>query len=81
MKIARNDVVKVIAGADKGAEGRVVRVIPGADRVVVEKVNVVKRHKKQVQGQATGGIVEMEAPIHVSNVKLVSKGSSRAGKE
>ena len=81
MKIARNDMVEVIAGADKGVKGRVVRVIPGADRVVVEKVNVVKRHKKQVQGQATGGIVEMEAPIHVSNVRVVSKATGRGSKE
>jgi large subunit ribosomal protein L24 len=81
MKIARNDVVEIIAGADKGKQGRVLHAVPGSDRVVVEKVRVVKRHRKQVQGQAGGGIVEMEAPIHVSNVKLVSKASGRGGKD
>ena len=73
MKVARNDTVEVIAGADKGKQGRVIRTFPGADKVMVEKVRLVKRHKKQVQGQATGGIVEKEAPIHVSNVKVISK--------
>jgi len=73
MKIRKDDVVKVITGADKGKQGRVIRTVPGADLVYVEKVRLVKRHKKQVQGQATGGIVEMEAPIHISNVKVVNK--------
>ena len=81
MKIARNDVVEVIAGADKGKQGRVVRVLRGADKVIVEKVRLVKRHKKQIQGQAAGGFVEMEAPIHVSNVKIVTKSSGGGPKE
>ena len=49
-------------------------------RVTVEKVRLVKRHRKQIQGQATGGIVEMEAPIHISNVRVVSKGTRDSGK-
>jgi len=81
MNIGRNDIVEVIAGADKGTRGRVLRVIldkkDGKQRVVVEKVRLMKRHRRQQQGQATGGIVEMEAPIHVSNVKLVEKATSR----
>lgn len=81
MKISRNDTVEVIAGADKGKQGRVIRVFPESDRVLIEKVRLVKRHKKQIQGQAGGGIVEMEAPIHVSNVKVVSRGSGRGKKE
>ena len=75
MKIARNDIVEVIAGDEKGKQGRVLKLLLGSDRIVVEKVRLVKRHKKQVSGQATGGIVEAEAPIHISNVKLVSKGT------
>ena len=78
-KIARNDTVEVISGAEKGKSGRVLRIIPDRDQIVVEKVRLVKRHRKQVRGQATGGIVEMEAPIHISNVKLVSKGSRGSG--
>jgi len=81
MKISRNDMVEVIAGADKGKQGRVIRVFPDSSRVLIEKVRLVKRHKKQIQGQAAGGIVEMEAPIHVSNVKVVSRGSGRGKKE
>lgn len=79
MKIARNDVVEVITGEEKGKQGRVLAVLTGEDRIVVEKVRLVKQHKKQVQGQAQGGIVEAEAPIHVSNVKLVSKGNRASG--
>ena len=75
MKIARNDIVEVISGDHKGQQGRVLKVDRAKQRVTVEKVRLVKRHRKQVQGQATGGIVEMEAPIHISNVRVVSRGS------
>jgi large subunit ribosomal protein L24 len=78
-KIARNDLVEVISGDHKGVRGRVLAVLHDSNRVVVEKVRLVKRHRRQVQGQATGGIVEMEAPIHLSNVKLVEKSNSRGG--
>jgi large subunit ribosomal protein L24 len=78
-KIARNDLVEVISGDHKGVRGRVLAVLRDSNRVVVEKVRLVKRHRRQVQGQATGGIVEMEAPIHLSNVKLVEKSNSRGG--
>lgn len=80
MKIARNDVVEVIAGDHKGSKGRVLKVDRAKERVTVEKVHLVKRHRKQIQGQATGGIVEMEAPIHLSNVKVVSRGTRDSGK-
>ena len=78
-KIARNDLVEVIAGDDKGQQGRVLRVIAEKKRtvVVVQNVRLVKRHRRQVRGQATGGIVEVEAPIHISNVRLVEKASNR----
>ncbi len=75
MKIARNDVVEVISGDHKGQQGRVLKVDRAKNRVTVEKVRLVKRHRKQIQGQATGGIVEIEAPIHMSNVRVVSRGS------
>ena len=80
MKIAKNDIVKVITGDDRGKQGRVLRVM-GDSRLVVENVRMAKRHRKQAQGQATGGIVEMEAPIHVSNVVLVDKASGSKGKD
>ena len=75
MKIARNDIVEVIAGDAKGQKGRVLHVDRAKRRITVEKVRLVKRHRKQIKGQATGGIVEIEAPIHVSNVRLVTKGT------
>ena len=75
LKIKKGDIVKVIAGKDKGAEGKVITVLREQQRVVVEGVNRVKRHTKVVNqgGRAgtTGGIITAEAPIHVSNVMLV----------
>ena len=71
MFIKTNDKVKVIAGKDKGKEGVVVRVFPGKDRVVVKGVNLVKKHQKPSNANPNGGIVEEEAPIHVSNVMII----------
>ncbi|MCC6302693.1 MAG: 50S ribosomal protein L24 [Gammaproteobacteria bacterium] len=81
-KIRKNDDVIVIAGKDKGRRGTVVRVLAD-DRIIVESVNMVKRHTKPnpTRGVA-GGIVEKEAPIHVSNVALfnpVTKKGDRIG--
>ena len=80
MKIKKGDTVRVIAGADKGAEGKVIAVLRDRDRVVVEGVNLVKQHTKVLQqgGRAgnTGGIVTKEAAIHVSNVMLVEGGDT-----
>ena len=81
MKIRKGDTVKVIAGKDKGATGKVIAVHREDDRVVVEGVNRIKKHTKAVQGGSqTGGIVTAEAPIHVSNVMLVEgDGVTRVG--
>ncbi len=84
MNIKKGDTVKVIAGKDKGAEGKVISVLRDEDRVIVEGVNRVKKHTKVVNqgGRAgnTGGIVTAEAPIHVSNVMLVEgDGVTRIG--
>ena len=68
MKIKKDDIVKVIAGKDKGKTGKVLRTIPKKDLVVVEKVNIVTKHIKPRGPQNPGGIEKMEAPIHVSNV-------------
>ena len=67
MKIKKGDDVIVLAGRDKGRKGEVLRAMPAEDRVVVQGVNMVKRHTRPSPGQ-TGGIVEKEAAIHVSNV-------------
>ncbi|GAB4417670.1 MAG: 50S ribosomal protein L24 [Anaerolineae bacterium] len=73
-RIKKGDTVEVIAGKDKGVRGEVLRVIPKKNRVVVERVNVVKKHQSPVRagrGQVQPGIIEFEAPIHLSNVMLV----------
>ena len=84
LKIKKGDTVKVIAGKDKGAEGKVISVLREQDRVIVEGVNRIKKHTKVVNagGRAgtTGGIITAEAPIHVSNVMLVEgDGVTRVG--
>src|SRR5690606_12719741 len=73
MNIKKGDTVKVIAGKDKGATGKVIKVLREDQRVIVEGVNRIKRHTKVVNDGSgnTGGIITAEAPIHVSNVMLV----------
>ncbi|MET8142959.1 50S ribosomal protein L24 [Sphaerisporangium sp. NPDC005288] len=73
MHVKKGDLVQVIAGKDKGAKGRVIQAIPREDRVIVEGVNMIKKHSKVThqgpRGAKEGGVQTMEAPIHVSNVK------------
>jgi len=69
--VMKGDRVKVIRGNFRDAEGTVLRVIPGKDRVVVEGVNMRKRHERPTQANPEGGIITFEAPIHISNVMLV----------
>jgi large subunit ribosomal protein L24 len=77
LTIKKGDVVRIIAGKDKGAEGKVIAVLPEQNRVIVEGVNRVKRHTKVVNqgGRAgtTGGIITQEASIHASNVMLLTE--------
>ena len=87
MRIKVNDEVEVISGNDKGVRGTVQRVVPNKNRIVVSGVNIVKKHQKPQstggRSQAQGGIIEFEAPIHVSNVLLVDPDSgelSRIGR-
>lgn len=70
MKIKKGDTVIVLTGRDKGKQGEVLRALPRESRVVVQGVNVVKRHQRPTQ-TSPGGIVSKEAPLHVSNVSLV----------
>jgi len=77
LKIKKGDKVIVIAGRDRGRTGEVLRVIPAESRLLVQGVNVVKRHTRQRPGE-TGGIVEKEAPIHVSNVAHVDPKDGKA---
>ena len=75
------DKVKVITGSNKGKEGKVSKVLRSENRVIVEGVNLVKKHIKPGRTNETGGILETEAPIHISNVKLVSEEKKEAKKE
>lgn len=68
MNIRKNDTVLVISGKYKGRRGRVLRVFPKEGRVLVEGVNIIKRHTRPSNRNQQGGIVEKEAPIHMSNV-------------
>lgn len=74
MKIRKGDRVVVLAGKDKGKEGIVLQALPKENKVVVEGVNVVKRHRKPTQAMQQGGIIEFEKPIHVSNVAYLENG-------
>ena len=71
LHVKKGDTVVVLTGKDSGKKGKVLQVSPAAERVVVEGVNVVSRHKKPRSQQDTGGIVKKEAPIHVSNVMVI----------
>lgn len=71
-KIRKGDSVVVLTGKDKGRTGEVVRVMPKEDRAVVRGVNMVKRHQRQTQTQEAG-IINKEAPIHLSNIAIVAK--------
>lgn len=73
MKVKVGDKVKVLAGKDKGKEGRVLVTLKKKDRVVVEGINIVKKHLKPGRTNETGGILETENLIHVSNVKVVTE--------
>ena len=76
--IKKNDNVVVVSGRDRGKKGRVLRVIPDKGRLIVEGVNFVKRHTRpNPQRNIKGGIAEREAPIHVSNVMIVSPEQDR----
>ena len=70
MKIRKGDTVKVVSGNDKGKTGKVLKTFPEITRIIVEGVNLVKRHTRPSQRNRKGGIVEKEGPIHVSNVML-----------
>ncbi len=71
MKVKVGDNVKILAGKDKGKEGKVLRTLKNKDKVVVEGINIIKKHSNPNNQNDKGGIFDIEAPIHVSNVKVV----------
>ena len=68
MKITKGDTVQVITGNDKGKTGRVIKVFPSKDKIVIEGINIVKKHARPSQDNPQGGIIEKEMPIHISNL-------------
>ncbi len=71
-RLKKSDLVVVIAGKDRGRRGKILRILPGKERVIVERVNMMKRHMRPNPSKnIAGGISEKEAPIHISNVMLV----------
>ena len=81
MKVKVGDKVKVLAGKDKGKEGTVTTTLKKQDKVVVSGINIVKKHMKPNAQNETGGILSVEAPIHVSNVKVISSDSKKTTKK
>lgn len=77
MRIKKNDNIIVISGNDKNKSGKVLKVYPKVNRVIVEGINIYKRHTKPSQKNQQGGIVEQEAPINVSNVMIVDPKTSK----
>jgi len=77
MTIRKGDKVKVITGKDKGKESRVLRVYPEKQRLVVEHVNMIKKHQRPTNKAPQGGILEVEGTIHVSNVMLLCPSCSQ----
>jgi len=71
MKIKKNDNVLVISGKDRGKKGKVVKVFPERSKVIVEGINLIKKHRRPRKSEEKGQIIEMTAPIDVSNIKII----------
>jgi len=75
--VRKGDTVIIIAGRERGKRGKVLRVFPAEGRLLVERLNMMKKHQKPTQKLRQGGIIEREAPLHLSNVMLVDPGSDK----
>lgn len=76
MKFKKDDIVQVITGKYKGQEGRIIKVYPDKDRVIVEGINIIKKHERPSQDNPQGGIMKKETSIHSSNILYVENGSA-----
>lgn len=81
MKIKVGDKALVITGTNKGKEGKVLAILKNENRVVLEGINMVKKHVKPSAKNETGGILEVEAPIHISNVKVINNKETKETKK
>lgn len=75
--LRKNDLVMVMAGKEKGKSGRILRMFMKKDRAIVEKINFVKRHQRPAGQQRQGGIIEKEAPLHLSNLMLICESCNK----
>jgi len=78
--LRKNDQVEVITGKDKGRVGKILRVLNTKDKVVVERINMIKRHTKPTEMNQQGQIVDKEAPIHASNIQLICPECTKTGR-
>ena len=77
LHVKKDDLVMIVAGKDKGKSGKVLRVMPDKGRVLVENINLIKRHTRPSRTNSEGGIIEKEAPIALSNVQLLCQGCNK----
>ncbi len=77
LNIKKNDQVQIIAGKDKGKRGKILKVLPSDSKVVVEHINIVKKAQRPTQQNQQGGFVEIERPIHISNIMLIDKKTNK----
>ena len=77
LSIKKNDQIVVIAGKDKGKTGKVLKVFPKQNRAIIENINMAKKARRKTQQDQQGGIVEIESPIHLSNVMLLDKKNNK----
>ncbi|MGA1129131.1 MAG: 50S ribosomal protein L24 [Chthoniobacterales bacterium] len=78
--VSKNDIVRVIAGNHRGAEGKVLQVLRGKNQVLIEGVRLIKKHTRKSQEHPSGAIVEKEGPIHISNVKRIEAAKKETAK-
>lgn len=77
IKLRKNDIVKVMAGKDKGKSGKILQIFPAESKAIVEGINYVKKHRRRSQQDQTGGIIHKEAPIHLSKLAIVCSRCNR----
>lgn len=80
LKIKKDDRVRVLRGKDKGKEGLVLKCFPNEEKLIVEGINIIKRHNKPSKSNPHGGIIEKEAPVHVSKIALICPNCGKASK-
>jgi large subunit ribosomal protein L24 len=79
--VKRGDTVQVISGNHRGSSGRILKVLPDKAQVIIEGVRLIKKHQRKTQENPNGAIIEREGPIHISNVKIVERGTPEKEKQ